>query len=202
MYKILLVDRCYFSRQGLTHLLNQKNNLATAVSISETDNLLLAREEIIKWQPNMVIADFNSFSTSLHNIQQLSTIYSACGDTTRLLLLQSGQHSLIAEYCATQGSHDIWDKSLSLLDLTEIIQQTIAQRPPFRETKRHITPLLTLREERILKLWKEEANNEYIARVMDISIKTVYTYKRNIRLKLGADNRLALFLNIPEAVLE
>ncbi|VEC01309.1 colanic acid capsular biosynthesis activation protein A [Cedecea lapagei] len=202
MYKILLVDRCYFSRQGLTHLLNQKNNLATAMSILETDSLLLAREKIIKWQPNMVIADFNSFSTALHNIQQLSTIYSACGDTTRLLLLQSGHHPTIAEYCAAQGSTDIWDKSLSLAALADLIQQMIAARPPFREVKRHITPLLTLREEKILKLWKEEAKNEYIARVMGISIKTVYTYKRNIRLKLGADNRLSLFLNIPEAVLE
>lgn len=202
MYKILLVDRCYFSRRGLAHLLNQKSSLGTPVSISETASLPLAREKIIQWQPDMVIADFNSFSTALHHIQQLSTIYSACGDTTRLLLLQSRQHPVIAEYCAAQGTHAILDKSVSLSALIAIIQQATVPPSPRHDVKRHIAPLLTLREERILKLWKDEANNDYIARVMGISIKTVYTYKRNIRLKLGADNRFSLFLNIPEAVLE
>ena len=193
MYKILLVDRCYFSLLGLRQLINKSNTF----SISETDNLLLAREKIIQWQPNMVIADFSGFSSVLHNIQQLSAIYSACGKSTRLLVMQSGDHPQIEEYCRKQGTQEIFNKSLPLSEINSLIEETLNSRPPFRYRQQHIPSLLTLREERVLKLWTEATSNEMIARVMGISPKTVYTYKRNIRMKLGADNRFSLFLSHP-----
>lgn len=193
MYKILLVDRCYYSRQGLKKLLSKGNTFC----ITDTDNLLIAREKIIQWQPNLVIADFSGFSSGLHNIQQLSAIYSACGKSTRLLIMQGGDYPEIENYCREQGTQEIVSKSIPLLELHTIIEQALNSRPPFRYRQQQTTSLLTLREERILKLWTEAASNDIIAKVMGITTKTVYTYKRNIRMKLGADNRFSLFLSHP-----
>lgn len=198
MYKILLVDRCYYSRLGFRTLLSKSNTFC----ITETDNLLLAREKIIQWQPNMVIADFSGFSSVLHNIQQLSAIYSACGKSTRLLVMQGGYFPNIENYCRKQGTQEIFSKSLSLQELRVLIEQALNTRPPFRYRQQQVTSLLTLREERILKLWTEAASNEMIAKVMGITTKTVYTYKRNIRMKLGADNRFSLFLSHPIEMVE
>ncbi len=198
MYKILIVDRCYYSLQGLRQLISRYNTF----SITDTNNLLIAREKIIQWQPNMVIADFSGFSGILHNIQQLSAIYSACGKSTRLMVMQSHDYPDIEEYCRAQGTKEIVSKSLPLQELYAVIEQTLNSRPPFRYRRQQITSLLTLREERILKLWTDAASNEVIARVMGISTKTVYTYKRNIRMKLGADNRFSLFLSHPAEMME
>lgn len=190
MYKILLVDRCYYSLLGLRTLIKKNNTFC----ITDTDNLLIAREKIIQWQPDMVIADFSGFSSVLHNIQQLSAIYSACGKSTRLMVMQNGDHPHIEEYCRKQGTEEIFSKTLPLSELHFFIEQTLNTRPPFRYRQQHTASLLTLREERVLKLWTEAASNEMIAKIMSISPKTVYTYKRNIRMKLGVDNRFSLFL--------
>jgi DNA-binding NarL/FixJ family response regulator len=190
MHKILLVDRCHYSRQGFKSWLNRN----MAFSISETDNLLLAREKIIEWRPNLVIADFTSFASTLHNIQQLSSIYSACGASVRLMLFNSIRHDKIEEYCLSQGSRSIYSKSVPLPELYSAIQNQLSARPPFHSAPHYTPPLLTLREEKILKLWTDEANNDFIARMMGISTKTVYTYKRNIRMKLGINNRFSLFI--------
>ncbi len=196
MYKILLVDQCYYSLLGLRHLINKNNTFC----IADTNNLLIAREKIIQWRPNMVIVDFSAFAGVLHNIQQLSAIYSACHKLTRLMVMQSGDHPHIEEYCRQQGTQEVFSKKLPLPELHSLIEQSLNTRPPFRYHRQHTASLLTLREERVLKLWTEAASNEVIAKIMGISPKTVYTYKRNIRMKLGADNRFSLFLSHPQEV--
>ena len=197
MYKILVIDRCHFSRNGLKAWLNLPDNFASSFSVIGIDNLLHAREHILQWQPNMVIADLYGFMGELHHVQQLSSIFAACGNTTRLILLQSGRAAVLDDYCASQTSWRAVDKSLPLITLRTLIKDALVSRPPFGEPK-PVQPLLTLREERVLALWTNGASNETVASKMGITIKTVYTYKRNIRMKLGADNRFSLFLSLPE----
>lgn len=195
MDKILLVDRCSYSLQGIKELLSANKNR----HISEADNLLVARERIIQWRPTLVIADFSSFSDQLHNIQQISAIYSACGKTTQLMVLLGDNTPEIAVYCSGLGTREIYSKSLPLPELNEQIEKTLNTNPTtyYKHRRRNITSLLSLREEKVLNLWTEAASNETIAKELGISSKTVYTYKRNIRLKLGVDNRFSLFLAMP-----
>lgn len=54
-------------------------------------------------------------------------------------------------------------------------------------------PLLTRQEERVLTLWMDGASNQKIASNLRINGKTVYTYKRNIRMKLHMDTRYSPF---------
>lgn len=55
-------------------------------------------------------------------------------------------------------------------------------------------PLLTRQEERVLTLWMDGASNQKIASNLRINGKTVYTYKRNIRMKLHMDTRYSRFI--------
>ncbi|WP_299998990.1 LuxR C-terminal-related transcriptional regulator [uncultured Cedecea sp.] len=196
MYKILVVDKCCFSRFGLKTWFNQEAFREKGVIITEADNLQLAREMMVTWKPNLIIADFTSFITTLKNIRRLSLIHETQTTNTSIILLQSNHHTHIGDVSKNRGNIYILDKSIDLNELEIIIKKTIAQQDKEKTKKSALMPLLTLREERILKLWKDEAHNAYIARLMGISIKTVYTYKRNIRVKLGAGNRLSLFMNM------
>lgn len=193
MYKILLIDHCYFSRLGMVGWLNHSEYFASPFEITATDHLLRAREYIMQWQPDMVIADLHGFMSDIHHISQLSSIFAACGKHTRLLLLQSGMSEALEHYCETHKPWQTVEKSVPLGDLKDIIEQAMQTRPQTREA-RTVTSLLTLREERILKWWTDGIANEVIARNMGIAVKTVYTYKRNIRMKLGVDNRFSLFV--------
>lgn len=197
MYKILLVDRCHFSRTGLESWLNHSEDFAAPFHVTATDHLLRARELLLQWQPNMVIADLHGFMGDVHHVNQFSSIFAACGNTTRLILLQSGESDVLDDYCSQQITWRIVNKAIELRDLGQLISKALMSRPPFGEPK-SITPLLTLREERILEWWGVGMSNEEIARKMEIAVKTVYTYKRNIRMKLGADNRFSLFVPLPE----
>lgn len=191
MPKILVIDRCYFSRYGLAQLAHKLTHDVLSLEILQTDDLLRARE-YMKWKPDIVIADFHGFLHNLHQIDQLSSIFAARSAKTRFILLPSARSLLLENYCATQ---DIWfnaDKSCSLEALTEALQSA-QTRTHVKVDNRHIASLLTLREEQILQLWKKGDSNESIAEAMQISVKTVYTYKRNIRMKLGVDNRFTLF---------
>lgn len=196
MYKILVVDRCCFSRFGLKTWLSQDNFQEKDIILEEADNLQLAREMMMTWQPNLIIADFNSFLTTLKNIRQLSIIHEMRAENTSVILLQSNHHSHIGDVSKNRGNIHILDKSVPLDVIESIIEKNMVQPAREKIKKRSVMPLLTLREERILKLWKDEVHNAYIAKLMGISIKTVYTYKRNIRVKLGAENRLSLFMNM------
>jgi DNA-binding CsgD family transcriptional regulator len=61
------------------------------------------------------------------------------------------------------------------------------------------SPLLTRQEEKVLTLWMDGASNQKIASHLSINGKTVYTYKRNIRMKLHMDTRYSPFLSLQEA---
>lgn len=195
MYKILVIDKCCFSRLGLKHWLSRDYFREKNISLAEADNLQVASDAITTWQPNLIIADFNSFLTTLSNINLLSLIHEKCADNSKILLLQSHHHAQISDISKNRSHSYILNKSISLNELESIIEKNIIAPSQNKTKKRSATPLLTLREERILKLWKDETHNSYIAKLMGISIKTVYTYKRNIRIKLGAENRLSLFMN-------
>ncbi|WP_223197027.1 helix-turn-helix domain-containing protein, partial [Salmonella enterica] len=55
-------------------------------------------------------------------------------------------------------------------------------------------------EEKVLAMWTEGTSNKEIAYALGIHGKTVYTYKRNIRMKLHMDNRYSPFLMLPEKI--
>ncbi|WP_437890755.1 LuxR C-terminal-related transcriptional regulator [Phytobacter sp. V91] len=197
MFKILLIDRCYFTRVGLEAWLNQTDLFPASFLVTSLNNLMLAKEHIAQWQPDMIIADLYGFKNDLHHIQQLSSLFSACSEHNRLILLDSGKDMQLSQYCTQFDVHATLLKTTSLETLAHAIDAAVLSRPT-RIVPQIATPLLTRQEEKVLSLWMEGRSNQSIASKLSINGKTVYTYKRNIRMKLGMGNRFTPFLSLPE----
>nr|WP_318384165.1 LuxR C-terminal-related transcriptional regulator [uncultured Enterobacter sp.] len=199
MFKILLIDRCNFTRSGLESWLNHAGLFPGPRLVTGLNNLMLAKEHALQWQPDLVIADLYGFASDLHHVQQLSSVIHACSEHSKLLLLQSGVDPHMEAYCQ---QFPIWarhSKNTPLEPLAKSIEAALMSRPA-RISPQLATPLLTRQEERVLSLWMEGADNHKIALKLGINGKTVYTYKRNIRMKLGMGNRFSPFLSLPENV--
>lgn len=199
MLKILLIDRCYFTRSGLEIWLNQAGLFSTPVVVTGLNNLMLAKEHAMQWQPDLIIADLYGFAGDLHHIQQLSSLLIACNEYGQLILLQSGHNEEMESYCHQFPISAHLAKTTPLDELANAIDTALLARPVYAEPHA-AAPLLTRQEEKVLSLWMEGTNNHCIAHRLGINGKTVYTYKRNIRMKLGMCNRFTPFLSLPESV--
>ena len=87
-------------------------------------------------------------------------------------------------------------KTIPLAILAQTINEALASQE-ISEPGPVATPLLTRQEEKVLTLWMDGASNQKIASKLSIHGKTVYTYKRNIRMKLHMDTRYSPFLSLP-----
>ncbi|ADO50241.1 helix-turn-helix transcriptional regulator [[Enterobacter] lignolyticus] len=188
MYKILIIDRCYFSRFGLETWLQQVNG-SHIFLVTSLNSLLLARAHIESWQPHLVIADLSGFERDPQQAHVIPPLLNLCNQRSRLLLL----HPDAPDYSATA----VASKQVSLDVINHIIHTTLHSGPSIPPA-RIATPLLTRQEEKVLSLWMEGASNLMIAREMNINSKTVYTYKRNIRLKLNMENRFSPFIPLAD----
>lgn len=114
----------------------------------------------------------------------------SCG-VIPLILLQSAdrQHAPIAP--SQSVAHSVLTKHTTLNTLSHTIQEALQVRPAL-EIPKNATPLLTPQEEKVLSMWMDGVSNNAIAAALNIHGKTVYTYKRNIRMKLHWEPLLAV----------
>ena len=191
MFKILLIDRCHYTRMGLEMWINHSGLFPFPVLVTGLNNLFLAREHILQWKPTLVIADLQGFTS---DIQQLSSLMSA-SETVPFVLLHSEEKSEVSVFMNT---FPLW-ASLAKTTPLEVLAQKINEALASKEMSDPVpvaTPLLTRQEEKVLTLWMEGASNQNIASKLSIHGKTVYTYKRNIRMKLHMDTRYSPFLSL------
>ena len=175
--------------------INHSGLFPSPVLVTGLNNLYLAREHILQWKPALVIADFQGFMSEIQHIQQLSSVISA-SETIPFILLHSEEHP---EMSAFLDTFPLW-ASLSKTVRLEMLAQTVNKALAAQEVSEQgpvATPLLTRQEEKVLMLWMEGASNHIIASKLRIHGKTVYTYKRNIRMKLHMDTRYSPFLSLP-----
>ena len=194
MFKILLIDRCHFTRSGLEAWLNHSGLFTGDFTITGVNNLFLAREHILHWKPTLVIADLNSFMQDMNDAQQLSSLLNA-SERLPFILLQSSEQTDMSGYIKQYPLWATLCKSARLELLAKVINEALSTRAQCASPS--VTqPLLPRQEEKVLTLWMEGASNQKIAGQLSINSKTVYTYKRNIRVKLHMDTRFSPFLSL------
>lgn len=192
MYKILIIDRCYFTRLGLEKWLHQVNGGSSSFSVTHLNSLLLAKAHIESWQPHLVIADFTPFQHDLQQSHFLPALLAVCEQRSRLVRLQNTAFLFknVGEEIPKKAPLDVLGRRI----------MKVLQSGPMVNPARVATPLLTRQEEKVLSLWMSGASNQAIASEMEINAKTVYTYKRNIRMKLKVENRFSPFIPSAECV--
>ncbi|MDM2738763.1 LuxR C-terminal-related transcriptional regulator [Citrobacter sp. Cu096] len=196
MLKILVIDRCHYTRTGIEALLNHSGRFSSSFLVSGINNLLLAKEHILQWKPHLVIADLYSFISETHPSPPITPFFMSCG-VVPLILLQSADrlHPTLAS--PQSVAHSVLTKHATLSALSNTIQEALQVRPTL-EIGENASPLLTPQEEKVLSMWMDGVSNNAIAAALSIHGKTVYTYKRNIRMKLHLGNRFSPFLSLPE----
>ncbi|BDA94112.1 helix-turn-helix transcriptional regulator [Citrobacter freundii] len=149
----------------------------------------------MQWKPHLVIADLYSFISETHSSPPIKPFFMSCG-VIPLILLQSAdrQHAPIVP--SQSVAHSVLTKHTTLNTLSHTIQEALQVRPAL-EIAKNATPLLTPQEEKVLSMWMDGVSNNAIAAALSIHGKTVYTYKRNIRMKLHLGNRFSPFLSLP-----
>ncbi|MFO3904470.1 LuxR C-terminal-related transcriptional regulator [Enterobacter hormaechei] len=192
MFKILLIDRCHYTRMGLEMWINHSGLFPFPVLVTGLNNLFLAREHILQWKPALVIADLQGFTS---DIQQLSSLMSA-SKTVPFVMLHAEEQPEVSAFMHTFPLWASLAKTTPLQVLAQTINEVLASRQ-VSEPAPVATPLLTRQEEKVLTLWMDGASNQKIASKLSIHGKTVYTYKRNIRMKLHMDTRYSPFLSLP-----
>ncbi|BBV32713.1 MULTISPECIES: LuxR C-terminal-related transcriptional regulator [Citrobacter] len=195
MLKILVIDRCHFTRTGIEALLNHSGRFSSSFLVSGINNLLLAKEHILQWKPHLVIADLYSFISEAHSTPPVKPFFMSCG-VIPLILLQSSDRQHTSVPTSQAIAHSVLTKHTSLNTLTHTIQEALQDRPTLALAE-NPTPLLTPQEEKVLSMWMDGVSNNAIAATLSIHGKTVYTYKRNIRMKLHLGNRFSPFLSLP-----
>lgn len=195
MLKILVIDRCHFTRTGIEALLNHSGRFSSSFLVSGINNLLLAKEHILQWKPHLVIADLYSFISETHSTPPVKPFFMSCG-VIPLILLQSADRQHTSVPTSQAIAHSVLTKHTSLNTLTHTIQEALQDRPTLALAE-NPTPLLTPQEEKVLSMWMDGVSNSAIAATLSIHGKTVYTYKRNIRMKLHLGNRFSPFLSLP-----
>lgn len=196
MFKILLIDRCHFTRSGFEAWLNHSGLFPGSFMVTGVNNLFLAREHILQWNPTLIIADLNSFTQDMGDIQQLSSLLIA-SETRPFILLQSSEKTDMSQYIKQFPLWTSLCKNTPLYTLATVINDALSSCASY-EIPQIATPLLTRQEEKVLALWMEGASNQKIAGKLSINSKTVYTYKRNIRMKLHMDTRFSPFLTLQD----
>lgn len=175
-------------------LVNHTDVLSSSLLVSGMNNLILAKEHILQWKPHLVIADLYGFLNDALPEQPINAFFAACR-MTPLVLLQSGNMPYRPQY----ASHAVLSKHTPLHELAQRIKGALYTHP-LQEAPESATPLLSPQEEKVLAMWTEGTSNKEIAYALGIHGKTVYTYKRNIRMKLHMDNRYSPFLMLPEKI--
>ncbi|EBR9970356.1 helix-turn-helix transcriptional regulator, partial [Salmonella enterica subsp. enterica serovar Enteritidis] len=112
MLKILVIDRCHFTRTGMEAWLNHTDVLSSSLLVSGMNNLILAKEHILQWKPHLVIADLYGFLNDALPEQPINAFFAACR-MTPLVLLQSGNMPYRPQY----ASHAVLSKHTPLHEL-------------------------------------------------------------------------------------
>ena len=147
MFKILLIDRCHYTRTGLEMWINHSGLFPSPVLVTGLNNLFLAREHILQWKPTLVIADLQGFTSDLQHIHQLSSVMNA-SETAPFVLLHSEEQP---EMSAFMNAFPLW-ASLAKTTPLEVLAQTINEALASQESSEPASaasPLLTRQEEKV-----------------------------------------------------
>jgi len=207
MIKILLVDDHAIVREGYRGLISKQSDLQL---IAETDNGNQAYELFKECNPDVIVTDI-----SLPTISglELITRIKQRANQAKILVFSMHQNSNFALQATRAGALGYVTKSSSPEMLLQGIREVYAGRyflsPDIAQVlalekidnERIALESLTTREFEILRLLVEAKNTEEIAKILNISQKTVCNCHYLIKSKLGVSNdieltRLAIKLNV------
>lgn len=194
-YKVLIVDDHPIFCLGMSELINKETDLAVCGSADSAPGAMKAIEEL---KPDLVIVDISlKNSDGIDLVKEISIRFSRLP----VLVLSMYDETLYAERALIAGARGYIMKqeatTLVVHALRKVLkgeiyasadvkekafQRLVDQRGPFKESP---IDVLTDRELEVFRLIGEGLSTREIADRLHLSIKTIGTYRENIKDKLG-----------------
>lgn len=209
--RILIVDDHPVMRKGLSQVINDQSDMEV---IGEASNIPEALEKIQELKPDLVIVDISLGDGN--GIELIKQIRSR-GEEPRMLVSSMHDESLFAERAIRAGAQGYVNKHEDTNRLIQALRDVRAGRIALSEKMtdrllnrvagRHDdggSPLdrLTDRELEVFRLIGEALTTREIAARLELSRKTVETYRENIKAKLNLSNAAELTRHAVQWVLE
>jgi len=200
--RIFIVDDHPIVRKGLGQLINQEDDL---VICGEADNAETALELLKKVKPDLAIVDI-----SLRGIDgiELTKLIRARFDNIPVLVVSMHDESLFAERALRVGARGYIMKQEAIEKMMEAIRKVlrgelyVSERVSANIVKRFVDgkadgvsspeELLSDREMEVFQLIGQGIGTRQIADQLHVSVKTVETYRANIKEKLNLKNATEL----------
>jgi len=200
--RIFIVDDHPIVRKGLTQLINQEPEL---VVCGEAENAETALELLKKVKPDLAIVDI-----SLRGIDgiELTQLIRARFENIPILVVSMHDESLYAERALRVGARGYIMKQEAIEKMMEAIRKVlrgelyVSERVSANIVKRFVDgkaegvsspeELLSDREMEVFQLIGQGFGTRQIADQLHVSVKTVETYRANIKEKLYLKNATEL----------
>jgi DNA-binding NarL/FixJ family response regulator len=196
--RVLIVDDHPIVRQGITRLINYEEELTVC---GEAGNAKEAMENIIKEEPDLVIVDISLKGRSgLELIKDIKMRH----ENLPVLVVSMHDESLYAERVLRAGAkgyimkqeppEKILDAIRQVLGgkifVSEKMREKMLQRYVLGSSQRNVSSVdqLSDRELEVFRLIGKGMGTRQIAKELDLSIKTVETYREHIKEKLNLEN--------------
>ncbi len=196
--RVLIVDDHPIVRQGITRLINYEEELMVC---GEAGNAKEAMETIIKEEPDLVIVDISLKGRSgLELIKDIKMRH----ENLPVLVVSMHDESLYAERVLRAGAKGYIMKQEppeKILDairqvlvgkifVSEKMREKMLQRYVLGSSQRNVSSVdqLSDRELEVFRLIGKGMGTRQIAKELDLSIKTVETYREHIKEKLNLEN--------------
>jgi DNA-binding NarL/FixJ family response regulator len=193
--RILIVEDHPIFLLGMSELINQEGDMMVCGS---ADDVSEGRKAVKHLQPDMVIVDLSLKSSSgIDLVKEISALYKKLP----VLVLSMHDESLHAERCLLAGARGYIMKEEASKSVVEAIRQiragdvyvsqrimgTILNKFQNRPASFHKSPIqgLSDREMEIFRLIGKGLSTGQIACQLNLSVKTVGTYRERIKEKLG-----------------
>ncbi len=209
--RIFIVDDHPVMRRGLGHVIDSLPDMQLAGEAAQAEEAL---EKIEQAAPDLVLVDISLGDRSgIELIKELRSRY----DSIKILVLSMHDESLYAERSIRAGALGYVHKNAPTESLVEgmrkalageiVLSPKIANQMLRRAARRDqpiSSPVETLsdRELEVFALIGEGLITKQIAAQLNLSTKTIETYRENIKAKLDLKNGSELMRNAVQWVLE
>jgi len=197
-YKIFIVDDHPIVRKGLSQLIDQETDLLTCGEASDAQSAL---QILKKLKPDLTIVDISL--QGMDGIELTKNIRARYGNLP-VLIISMHDESLYAERALRAGARGYIMKQEATEKMMEAIRRVIRGDLYISEkvsagivkkfvdgkSKRSSSPeeLLSDRELEVFRLVGQGFGTRQIAEELRVSVKTVETYRANIKEKLNLKN--------------
>jgi DNA-binding NarL/FixJ family response regulator len=191
---LLIVDDHEIFREGLASLLSHRSDLRVVAQAADGASAL---DQLLIFKPGVVVVDVSL--PDMNGAALARKIKNRLPDT-RVVALSMHDEPQFLELMLREGVSAYVVKNDAFKELVQAIQSSLeGNQHPYlsksaraaalwvggRQTK---TRVLSEREAQVLRLLAGGAKNREVADMLNVSIKTVDTYRRRVMGKLNIDN--------------